>query len=237
LKKTLLLISTFICLFSATAQSPIPNNEYYDTKIFHFGYLLGFSQTNFKVDLKNNYKLPDSILGLQAHSRPGFTVGIVTNLRMHDYLDLRFIPTLTLGSRNLNYFVRNQKSPRVLTYIDKQIESTIVDLPIEIKWKAARIMNYRPYVVGGVKYSIDMASNARKKADNDEEVLIKLLPTEFAYFVGVGFEFYLPYSNKIAIELKSSFGLNNILKFEDNIYTNCVDRLTSKNTFISITFE
>ncbi|GHU86636.1 hypothetical protein FACS1894153_4040 [Bacteroidia bacterium] len=234
-KKKIIYILCFIFAISkASAESPIPN--YFDeTKVFRFGYLLGYNQMNFSVKMQNGFKDSDSIYGLEGYSKPGFSVGIITEVRLDDYWYIRSIPTLSLGSRQLKYLVHDHKTEQIKP-VWKNIESTIVDIPFEIKWNAKRLKNYRPYVIAGVKYSIDLASNARKKSNEEEDVMVKLLPTEFAAFTGVGFEFYFPFNNRIAVELKTSFGLTNIMKFEDNIYTNCVDKLTSNNTFISITF-
>ena len=54
--------------------------------------------------------------------------------------------------------------------------------------------------------------------------------------LGAGFDFYTTFF-KFGIELKMSYGLNDILKREGNIYTGAVDRLNSKLFLLSFTFE
>jgi hypothetical protein len=112
-----------------------------------------------------------------------------------------------------------------------------MDIPIEIKWKTARIKNYRAYVIGGFQYAIDFAANAKKKDANADDVLVKLKFNDFSLYTGVGFSFYLPYSNIISIEFKMNFGVNDVLKKDGTPYTNSIEQLMSKNAMISLMFE
>jgi len=54
--------------------------------------------------------------------------------------------------------------------------------------------------------------------------------------VGIGFDFYTTYF-KFGTELKMSYGLNDLLIQENNIYTDVIDKITSKISQVSFTFE
>jgi hypothetical protein len=54
--------------------------------------------------------------------------------------------------------------------------------------------------------------------------------------VGVGIEFYTQYF-KFGVEAKMGYGFFNLIKHEDNLYTNSIDRLNSKIFLLSFTFE
>ena len=216
------------------SRSPIPN-VYQDNRPYHFGFLIGTNYMNFRAETAEEFSLNDTLLGVRARGSIGFTVGAVTNLKLHEFWDLRFVPTISFGARALTYSLQNE--PMLVTPTVKGIESTTVDFPLDVKWKGLRAGNLRPYVIGGFRYSLDMASNAKKKEQNIDEVIVKLRPNDFLFSVGVGFDFYIPYENKIAIELKMGFGMNDLLVRENNIFTNHIDRLSSRNLQIAITFE
>ncbi len=218
-------------------QSPIPNNPYYDNKPYHFGILFGTNRMDFRVEMKENFK-NDTLYDARSSGYWGFTAGPVINLKLHKYWDLRFVPTISLGTRHLTYFLH--EGPNQVRQVTKNIESTTADIPLEVKWKGMRARSIRPYVIGGIRYSWDMASNAKKKQQNQydiDEIVVKLKKHDFQFTTGVGFDFYAPFGNKFAIEIKMGFGLNDILVHENNIFANGIDRLSSKNLQIAITFE
>lgn len=189
---------------------------------------------NFRTDLKEDFKDNDTLYGILPAGKIGFTVGIVTNLKLHKYWDLRFVPTLSFGARNLTYAM--DEGTHTLTQTVKNIESTSVDFPLELKWKGMRYRSLRPYIIGGFRYSLDMASNAKKK-QNQDDIIVKLKRDDILFTTGVGFDFYLPFHNKVAIEVKMGFGLRDMLVRENNIFTDGIAGLYSKNLQFVITFE
>ena len=210
-----------------------PNTPKYDKKPYHFGFMLGINQMDFMLKTVPSYKPFDSLMVLQSIPQKGFDIGIVSNLRIADNLDLRFIPALSFGERVLEYTIK-EKDTNIVIY-NKKIESTFIDLPLTIKYKSNRINNFRVYVVGGMKYSFDLASQFKKKADT-EEYIIKLKKSDYQYLAGVGFDYYFPLF-KFSMEYKIAFGISDLLKREDNIFTDPITRLNSKISLVSITFE
>ena len=187
---------------------------------------------DFAIKPMQDFKQFDSLFTLQSASNWGFDIGIVSNMRLNQYFDLRFIPTLSFGDRNLIYKLAYKDS--IIYNETKKVESTLLEFPFLLKYKSARLTNVRAYVVGGAKYSIDLASKQGKK--DQSEVLIKLRKHDFAFELGVGFDFYLEYF-KFATELKMSYGIKDLLIRDQTIYTNPFDRLTSKSMMISFLFE
>ena len=188
---------------------------------------------DFWVRPAKDLKSLDSLFSVEPINQYGFNIGIVSSVRLFEYLDLRFVPTLTFGDRALEYSVKYQDTLKYLN--KKQIESTLIDLPITLKYKSKRINNYRAYVLGGVRYSIDLASQAEKKASVND-VIIKIKRNDYAGEIGVGFDFYLNYF-KFGTELKMAYGVRDLLKREANIYTKGIDKLSSKVMWITFTFE
>ena len=54
--------------------------------------------------------------------------------------------------------------------------------------------------------------------------------------VGFGLDFYLEYF-KFSPQLKLSYGLINLLKSEDSVYSNSINRLSTNGWMLSFTFE
>ena len=59
---------------------------------------------------------------------------------------------------------------------------------------------------------------------------------DIAAEVGAGFDFYTGYF-KLGIELKMSYGLLNVAKNDNYMYTNSFDSLRNKTFQLSFTFE
>lgn len=217
----------------------VPNTPLYDSRLFHFGFSLGVNFMNFSIKSDRNLGFEgDTLLSIRNGFHPGFSVGVVTDLRMGRYFNLRFIPTFSLGQREIEYAIARPDVP--VEKVNKQVESIMVFLPLEVKWKAARMVNHRPYVTAGVQYTLDMATRKAKKghSDNpDEETKFKLGRHDFGVTVGVGWDFFLPYNNKLAIELKMYFGLMDLLVPDNNIFTDRINRLNSRMLQLNITFE
>lgn len=250
----------FILLLCFTAEAfsqskQVPNKPEYDNAPYHFGFLLGINEMLFTIKTTPGYQnkmyynndleqsIPDqncdsaNLFNVEATPTFGFVIGIVGNLRLGEYFDLRFTPSLTFGERNLDYTLKNYylDSPPEMLYVTKNIQSTFVEFPLWVKFKGKRIHNVRPYIMAGGKYSMDLASNAKKKADNSSAYVFINRKDVYA-LGGVGFDFYTAYF-KFGTEISMSYGLFDILKRDGTIYTTPIDRMSSKIFQISFTFE
>jgi hypothetical protein len=203
----------------------------YDRRIIHFGFSLGFNSSSFVVDRTADFKMSDTIYSVDPESVSGLNLGILSDLRIGDNLDIRFIPTLLFSQRNLNYhFIYDSAE----AHVTKNIESTYLEFPFLLKFKSARRNNYRAYVIGGFKYGIDMVSQAKVK--NKEKDVIKLAKHDYGYEVGIGFDFYFDYF-KFSPEIKMYNGIPNLLLHENTQYVNPIEKLSSKTFIISFLFE
>ncbi len=204
------------------------NNPHYDKKLFRFGFLLGMNSTKFRDNLAPEFKTTDSLLAVVPRSGSGLQLGITSDLRIHENLSLRFTPTLIFALKNLDYTFRNSEFSG-----SKRVESAYVDLPLLLKFRSNRIENFRTYVIGGAKASIDMSS--QETVDREVE-RVKIQRLDFAVEIGVGFEFYLPYF-KLSPELKYSLGLTNVLVKESHLYSAPLQQLQSQGLIFSLIFE
>jgi hypothetical protein len=238
------------------AQSrQVPNKPEFDLAPYHFGFLLGVNKMFFtvktfpgyqeKIYYNNNSKqsLPDQnvdsayLFNMEATPTIGFVIGIVSNLRLGKYFDLRFIPSLTFGERNLDYTIKSYydtPEPNML-YVTKNIQSTFVEFPLMVRFKGKRIHNAKPYVLAGGKWALDLASNAKKKHEN-QNAFVFINRKDFYAIGGVGFDFYTAFF-KLGTELSMSYGIFDIIKHDNTIYTDAVEHMSSKIFQFSLTFE
>ena len=237
LKKTnyfFVLLICSLCFTQLNAQRVrIPNNRNYDLKDYHFGFMLGLNQMNFVIKNIENLRTLDTLYGIESTPKMGFNIGIVADLRLNDYMNLRFIPSLSFGERSLNYFIKFNN--QVVSNIEKKVESTYIEFPLELKLRSQRMTNVRAYVLGGAKYCIDLASQAKKVSEEDV-VVIKLNRSDVLLELGVGFEFYLVYF-KLGTEIKMAYGITDLLVRENNLYTDGIQKLNAKMFQFSLTFE
>ncbi len=229
-----ILIFFFISLtFSSYSQrhKKPQNLPRYDFKKIHFGFTLGINSLNFHINKNNDFLINDTLLTMLAEDQKGFNLGIVSNLRLGRYTDLRFIPTLVFGERILNYKFNNQSN---LTLQDKRIESTLIDFPISFKYKSARYNNFRTYVICGVKYSLDIASQS--EIDDEGQEIVKLNNHDLMLEGGFGIDFYLQYF-KFSPQIKLSHGIINVLSQDNTLYTETINNLKTTSWMLSFTFE
>ncbi len=235
LKKALLCPVFVVAVsLSVSAQDQgIENLPRFDMRTIHFGFTLGFNQMDFALRRPESFNPHDSVLSVVQEPQYGFQIAIVSDLRLSNNLNLRFVPGLSFGDRKVTYSVYHALTDSVHT-VAKTAESTFLDFPLLFKYKTNRINNFRAYVLFGAKYSLDLASQSKKKQEDD--ATLKLLPNDYSAELGTGIEFYLEYF-KFGIELRMSYGVPNVLKPEQNIYAQSIESLRSKIFWISFTFE
>ncbi|MCF0210905.1 MAG: outer membrane beta-barrel protein [Bacteroidales bacterium] len=233
MKKTFILLLGLIVCIRVSSQNAPPNMPYFDDKPFHFGIVLGLSSLSTNVAGTTDLPLYDSIYSYTSIRNSGVQIGVISDLKLLSWVHLRLIPTLVLTDRTIEYEVLRHGQIKT---IRTPLEVIYLEAPLELKVMAKRYGNFRPYLIGGAKYSYDIGSIKRKKLSPDE-YLMKLEQNELFYTLGVGFDFYLPMC-KIGLELKSSFGLNDILDHSfQNAYTDCIDKMKSQLFYVNLTFE
>lgn len=206
------------------------NARDFQNKAYYFGITLGINNANFRIQPSNEFILNDSISSVNSLRGSGFNLGIVSNLRIGDYFDFRFLPTLSFAERNLQYTTpRNVRPPFV-----RKIESVLVELPFQVRFKSAPYHDKRVFVLAGVKYAFDVASDSRSRQSVD---LVKISPTDFSFEYGAGVQFFFPYFI-FSPEIKFSYGLGNVLIYDNNLeQSRVVEKLLTRGFTISFHFE
>lgn len=214
----------------------------------HFGFTIAGNSTDFRLNPKPNSQFPDTVIGttryrikaIYSRPAPGFAIGIVSDARIHEYVRLRFTPSISFASRKIEYYLSNATRDSSKVF-QKLVESAFIFAPLEAKIQSKRLGNFSAYVIGGGGYSLDLAS--RKKAagvstggPNQLDDNVKLKRDDIFYSAGAGTDFYLEYF-KLGLELKLLIGTRNLLRPENSIFTNSLDKVRSRMVVFTITFE
>lgn len=202
----------------------------FQAKPYYFGITLGYNQSNFRIYHSKDFIRNDSFATVESVNGPGFNLGIVSNLKIGEFFDIRFLPTLSFVERTLRYSPAGSNG-RIIT---RPIESVLVEMPFQVRYKSAPYHDFRVFVIAGIKYSYDVASDSRTRQSAG---LVKIAPTDFQIEYGAGIQFFFPYFI-FSPELKISQGLNNMLIYNDRLeQSNVLEKVLSRCLTLSVHFE
>lgn len=229
----------FLLLLAAalgTLRAQVQYLAGFDKKKIHYGIQIGYTQSKFEDAYTLDDSVRTSMYGTTSYYTPGFHLAVLADFRLSNYFNLRILPGLTLINRTINY----GWSPEYLMAhpgADKKrnVESVYGEIPIDIKFRAFRWRNFRPYLTAGGSYGFDFASMRNNKNNNDQSI-IRLNTSDLRYCVGVGLDFYMRYV-KFAIEMKMTFGISDLKIPDDDLYTRSVDFINTRTFMLGFTFE
>ncbi|MBS7785857.1 PorT family protein [Flavobacterium sp. CYK-55] len=208
-------------------KDPLVNLENFDKQRVYWGYYLGFNSYDFKFDYKVN--APD----IEVKRTTGFNVGLVGDLRLTDYINIRFEPGLYYTKRNLTYTTLTKPVDR-----DREVNSTYIHLPLLLKFSSVRTGNIRPYLVGGFSTTSNLASNQKSKDDNTQQKFRMKQWTQ-NYEVGFGIDLYLEYF-KFSPSIRGVFGMNDELVRDNDPnspWTGNINSMKTRAILVNFTFH
>jgi hypothetical protein len=206
----------------------------HDLKRYYLGIGFMYNTSHFQVSPSTKMLTSDSVLSVNPINSGGFGVSGMFTFRLQEHWEFRFaFPEFQYAYKALQYHLLYPPAGEQAV-ATKRIESLLLGFPAQVKFLSDRIENFRVYMLGGVNYRYDLASNASaRKAQN----LVKLTPTDFSVEFGLGFQFYFPVFI-LSPELKFSEGIKNILSQDPNLqYSNVIDKLKSRMIVFSLIFE
>jgi hypothetical protein len=215
-------------------QKQKPKNEsWYDEKLLHFGFSLGFNAMDFNITPSQKNYQADSLYPSVSVLNPGINIQIVTDLRPANHFDIRFLPGVSFGQRVIRFYKN-----KVLVNYQQRLESSFLEFPLLLKYKGDRLNNVRPYVIGGLNFRYDLAG--KKEFDDAKPIYIRIKRPDLYYELGTGMDFYLVYF-KLSVELKMSTGLGNVIVNEaapgHPQYFNAIEKLKSQIWVLAFHFE
>ncbi len=234
-RKTLAL-SLLGCIlsFAAFSQEKEEFRSNHDSWPYYFGMSISYNSSNLRSTKHPLFLQNDSVLAVEPGSSGGIALGLVGTLQLSPRFSLRANPQLIIGGAK--YFTYSLKYPLLdeKSIEKKTLPSNIVSFPLQVKFNSDRIVNFRTYMMAGIKYDIDLASNSQARNAED---LVKLKRSDFGIEAGVGFNFFFRYVT-FSPEIKISNGLTNIHSRDPSLkYSNVLDKLNSRMVVFSIILE
>ncbi len=204
-----------------------------DKNLLSWGYFFGLNSYDFKFEYEED--LPDILV----EDNIGFNVGLVGDLRINDYFNLRFEPGLYITQRNLKFdsiaFVGTEFTDADLL---REVKSTYIHLPLLLKISTKRVNNFKPFIIGGFSTALNLSSNEENPDDNSAGQFRTKKNMVF-YELGFGIDFYLFYF-KFTPSIRGVFALNDeIVRDVDpnSPWTSNVTSMKTRGVFINFTFQ
>lgn len=204
-----------------------------DNDLLRWGYFLGINSYDFNFDYKEDLR------DIYISRSPGFSVGLIGNMRINDYLDLRLEPGLIITTRELNYsstyFTGTSFNDSDLI---REVKSTYIHVPLLVKFSTKRINNFKPFIVGGFSTALNLSSNETNPNDNSNGQF-RTTKNNLFYELGFGIDFYL-YNFKFTPSIRGVFALNDELirdKDPNSPWTSNIESMKTRGVFINFTFQ
>lgn len=232
------IIAVFVFLVSSLSSFAqlrdfinLPDN---DDKAYHIGIVIMGVSSRFQISQHPQFLQSDSVLSVYPQSSGGIGIGGMHTLKLSEHFELRVVfPQLLFANKIINYELKYPQSGET-RFTKKTVESILLGIPVQLKFKSDRIDNFRVYMMGGFKYETDLASKARAKNADD---IIKLKSGDFGVEAGIGFNFYMRYFI-LSPEIKISNGINNVHSRDPNLkFSSVIDKIQSRQIIFSLIFE
>ncbi len=196
----------------------------------HYGFYLGLNQNDFKVNLRNS-AIPNP--SIRVEPSVGFNVGLIVDFRLHKNINLRFEPGLISNTKNIYFGHLTNERDSV-----REAGSTFLHVPLVLKFSTNRLKNIRPYVLAGISYDHNFASNENNQDDNAAGQF-RMRSQNFMYEVGIGVDFYL-YFFKFSPSIRGVFAINNEIKYDNDPnsqWTAPINFMGTRGVFLNFAFE
>jgi hypothetical protein len=248
MNRLLVIISIIGWVVGAQAQErTVQNKPYIDLRPMHFGILVGFHAQDIEFNnvgqqtivAEDGSEYTETVVCDQDTWNPGFSVGVLADLRLSSHFNFRITPTMHFGAkrltfRNLSRLDEEGKAP-LETWQD--LKNTYISVPFDLKFSAERFNNYRPYVMAGINPMLNLSGKAQ---DN-----LQLKRYDAMIEVGLGCDLYLPFF-KLIPELKFCYGLTDVIDHNHaheltdvskQLYAQSVSSARSKMIVLTLYFE
>ena len=242
--KKLFFVALLVCSMSIQAQfrqsifskNPVIHLENWQQKRVYFGFFLGLNSYDFKFDYKTAVK------DIQVQKSTGFNIGLVADLRLHEYINLRFEPGLYYTKRILNYPESYFATTPIVSEKIREVNSTYIHLPLLLKFSALRTGNIRPYLLGGVSTALNLSSNSKSIDDNSAQ-RFRVKAWSPNYELGFGIDVFSEYFI-FSPSIRGVFGLKDeLIRDEPRLdgsnspWTSNIESMRTRGLFINFTFH
>ena len=235
IKRVFFILAIVLAAQSANAQlfskERLANLETFDNRFLTWGYFLGFNSYDFKIDYIDQDQ--DDNTDILVEGQSGFNVGLIGDMRVNKYINLRLEPGLYFAQRNLIF--PNFEEERDFL---RETKSTYIHVPLLVKFSTKRLNNIKPFVVAGVSRSFNLSSNEDNPEDNEQGQFRMTSGTGY-FELGFGIDFYLFYF-KFTPSIRGVFATSDELVPDDDPnspWTGNISKLSTRGIFVNFTFQ
>ena len=245
-RHTVVILMLLLAAAVFAQERKVQNRPYIDLRTLHFGLSIGLNMQDAEFQnvgpqtliMPDGTELPANILCDEDMWNPGFSVGVLADLRLHQHFSLRVAPSMHVGSKHLvfrNLLDLTESGRPVETTQD--LKNTYLSVPVDLKFSAERFNNYRPYVMIGLNPMVNLTGK-----DQD---YVQLKRYDLMLEVGLGCDFYMPFF-KLIPELKFCYGLGNALDsshaneltdINKRAFAQSVSKVNTKMIVLTLYFE
>ncbi|MEL6588827.1 MAG: porin family protein [Bacteroidota bacterium] len=220
-----------LCMSASPLQAQYYGRHPWDAKFFNLGFTMGLNYN--RVNLKEQIDICErgSCLNrIEPIPRMGLSMGIISNFNLHEHVQFRFIPTVSLEQRDFDYQFQGADQDSI---IQRKIEASYLNLPMLFMIRARYWKRSRFYVVTGPQIGINFGSN--KKVVDDLN-LLKITTMDYSLVFGCGLNLYGD-RIKLSPELRYSMGLRNIYVPEFTSHATAISLLYNQQLSLIVNFE
>lgn len=194
---------TALCGNAKQLNDKLLNRPYADLKAWHLGFSVGLHTQSLRMS-HSGFVTPEGQTWFadQPALSPGFCVNGLIDLRFSTHFNLRFSPGLYFGNKVMKITDTSAPADDRPT-LSQNIKSTLIVLPVDLKFSGLRYRNSRPYVTVGAMPTFDVS---KRRSEYFQTKVFDVFAT-----VGFGCDFYLPFF-KFIPELKFCFGLTDVMR-------------------------
>lgn len=200
---------------SMFSKDPIINLENFQKQRLYFGFYLGLNSFDFKIDYKTNQ--PEDIY---VKKTTRFNIGLVADLKIQEYISLRFEPGYYSSKRDLTY----PSVPKIT------LSGDYLHFPLLMKFSSLRTGNVRPYLLGGVSTTLNLSPSDKQNST------FKLKKWTQNYEMGFGIDLFSEYFI-FSPSIRGVFGINDELIHVTGGNTDNIQSLKNRAIFINFTFH
>jgi hypothetical protein len=205
----------------------------YDEKLLHYGFFLGVNYNRSTITIADKF-FSDSIYSrITPVGEGGFSIGFLANLRLHDQIAFKVVPSVGFYTRTVDYKFNYLDENRGVTTLESRqsVETANVEMQFLLKYRSLRRRNSRMYLIGGTKPAIRVGG----RRGNTPQERLNVTRFDFSIDYGAGLEIYFPYF-KWSPEIRFSHGIVNI-NGKNELFNTPIEKLYTHTVSLYIFFE
>lgn len=216
------------------------NNPEYDRRKITYGFSIGIHTSAYQIKYSEKFVSDqlDTLTSIDPPFIPGFSLGFLVNYRLHDMLDIRIMPKAGFYTHELTYRYLtsrdlDNRTDGIQKFKTQIFETTMVELPVLIKYKSMRRGNVRMYMVGGFTPALEASGKRDVQSASSNFTITK---GNLSIDAGIGFDLYFPLF-KLSPEIRFSRGIVDILGKDASSFKEPLLRMNTNTISVYFIFQ